>query len=591
MMTARTADTSTAGPRNSIRPAVRFVATRYWRALSAMTGSAFLGGMAEALFLVLVTRAAFAITDGNDDVGVVSGWYISVNQALLLGVVLVLARVGFAAFAVWQAARVATWAVANIRKRLTRGFLDSAWDVQQGQQAGSLQELVSNFSNQANGVIGGVNTGLVGISNLVAMLALAIAIDPIGAGVMLVSVLVFGSILRPLRAAVKRRARANNVASMQLSTTVNEMSRLGMELHVFHVQDPAAVRLGERIEAVRRRSRRLQTASSMTSTIYSGLAFFALLGALGVVSLSNATTLTSLGAVMLVMLRSLSYGQAIQTAYLSLSSSAPAIEQIIERLDYFEGGKRHDGGEPVGHVGPIVVDRVTFSYAGNSPALHDISLLIEPKEVIGVVGPSGGGKSTLVQLLLNLRDPQEGQIRADGRDISQFDRAEWARKVTFVPQAAHLIAGSIADNIRFLRDDVTDEQVEQAARLAYLHDDVMGFPERYDRPVGEQGGHLSGGQQQRLCIARALVEQPDVLILDEPTSALDVKSEHLIRTTLLDLKQRMTVIIIAHRLSTLDICDRIMVIRDGCLVGFDTPERLEESDEFFREALQLSGLR
>jgi ATP-binding cassette, subfamily B, bacterial len=211
--------------------------------------------------------------------------------------------------------------------------------------------------------------------------------------------------------------------------------------------------------------------------------------------------------------------------------------------------------------------------------------------VIGVVGPSGGGKSTLVQLLLNLRDPQEGQILADGRDISQFDKAEWARKVTFVPQAAHLIAGSIADNIRFLRDDVTDEQVEQAARLAYLHDDVMGFPERYERPVGEQGGHLSGGQQQRLCIARALVEQPDVLILDEPTSALDVKSEHLIRTTLLELKQRMTVIIIAHRLSTLDICDRIMVIRDGRLVGFDTPERLEQSDEFFREALQLSGLR
>ena len=103
------------------------------------------------------------------------------------------------------------------------------------------------------------------------------------------------------------------------------------------------------------------------------------------------------------------------------------------------------------------------------------------------------------------------------RDIGQLDKAEWARKVTFVPQAAHLISGSIADNIRFMRDDVTDEQVERAARLAYLHDDIAQFTDGYDRSVGAKGDHLSGGQQQRLCIARALVEQPDVLILDEPT--------------------------------------------------------------------------
>jgi ABC-type multidrug transport system fused ATPase/permease subunit len=133
--------------------------------------------------------------------------------------------------------------------------------------------------------------------------------------------------------------------------------------------------------------------------------------------------------------------------------------------------------------------------------------------------------------------------------------------------------------------------VERAARLAHLHDDILGFPEGYDRQVGEKGGHLSGGQQQRLCIARALVEHPEVLILDEPTSALDVRSEHFIRETLLGLKDRMTVIVIAHRLSTLTICDRIMVIRDGELKEFDTPHALEQSSGFYREALALSGMR
>ena len=172
-----------------------------------------------------------------------------------------------------------------------------------------------------------------------------------------------------------------------------------------------------------------------------------------------------------------------------------------------------------------------------------------------------------------------------------LSRAEWARKVTFVPQQAHLVAGTVADNIRFFRDDVSDEQVAEAARLANLHDEVLAMVDGYDRQVGEQGSHLSGGQQQRLIIARALVEDPDVLILDEPTSSLDVRSESLIRKTLDQLRERMTVIIIAHRLSTLDICDRIMVIQDGELKAFDTPENLEKDNDFYREALALSGLR
>lgn len=153
------------------------------------------------------------------------------------------------------------------------------------------------------------------------------------------------------------------------------------------------------------------------------------------------------------------------------------------------------------------------------------------------------------------------------------------------------MAGTVADNIRFMREGVSDDDIARAARLANLHDDVMGWEEGYEREVGEGGGNLSGGQQQRLVIARALVESPDVLILDEPTSALDVRSESLIRQALDDLRAAMTIIVIAHRLSTLDICDRLMVIQDGELRGFDTPANLERSSGFYRDALALSGLR
>jgi ABC-type multidrug transport system fused ATPase/permease subunit len=294
---------------------------------------------------------------------------------------------------------------------------------------------------------------------------------------------------------------------------------------------------------------------------------------------------------MLIMVRSLRFAQSIQVNVTAINASLPFLSSLDTELVRYRTARVIDHGQPIGTIGPMRFDDVCFEYNPGAPVLKHINATIEHHEIVGVVGPSGSGKSTLVQLLLGLREPTSGLVLADGRDIRVLSRLEWARKVTFVPQQAHLIAGTVADNIRFLRDDVTQEQIERAARMAHLHDDIERWPEGYDRQVGEQGSHLSGGQQQRLVIARALVERPDVLVLDEPTSALDVRSEHLIRRTLDDLRAEMSIVIIAHRLSTLESCDRIMVILDGELKGFDTPDNLEKDDEFFREALQLSGLR
>jgi ATP-binding cassette, subfamily B, bacterial len=534
---------------------------------------------------------AFAVTNGHDRIAIVSGWEASVGFTLLLAMGLIAFRMALAVYATWQSARVASGIVADIRQRLSQAFLDSSWEVQQAQRSGSLQELLTTFSGQASSMVGSLTQGVVSGANLVALLGTAVAVQPVGALVLVVSVTLLGLLLRPLRSLVRRRARRANNTGMDFAVSVNEVSELGLELHVFHVQARAQARVGDVIEQARKAWTSLQFASGLSTPVYTGLAYVAIVGALGLVAASNTTNLTSLGAAMLVMLRSLSYGQALQGAYIGVSGAVPAIEELQTRLQAFDDGRRVDGGQPVGPVGPITLDRVSFAYPQGETVLRDISFTIMPREVIGIVGPSGAGKSTLVQLLLGLRQPDAGRILAGGRDIATLHRGEWARKVTFVPQSAHLVSGSIADNIRFLRDGVSQEDVERAARLAHLHEDVAAFPEGYDRPVGKHGGHLSGGQQQRLCIARALVEHPDVLILDEPTSALDVRSEHLIRNTLLSLKDRMTVIVIAHRLSTLTICDRIMVIKDGELKDFDSPSALEESSDFYREALALSGMR
>lgn len=571
--------------------AVRLILRGRYRALGLLATTSFIGGISEALFLVLVTRAAFAITDGRDRIGVVAAWYVSIPQALAVGAGLVVIRFLLAWWASAQSANLSSTTVADLRRQLSRAFLHASWEVQQDQRAGSLQELMSSFSSQASQLMVAVVQGVVAGANLVALLGVAIVVDPLGAVVLVVTVGVLSLVIRPLRSAVRRRARMARQAGLALASGAAETAQLGLELHVYHVQDQAQSRLDTLIDRSRDLMRSVQFIRGMTAPVYTAMAYLAVLGAFAVASVGRAGALASLGAAMLVMLRSLSYGQALQNSYTTIASTTPAVELVEQRRRLFDDGRRSSGGEAVGVVGTLAAERVTFAYSGDEAVLHDVSFAIPPREIVGIVGPSGSGKSTLVQLLLGLRDPGEGRITADARDIRDFDREEWVRKVTFVPQASHLIAGTIADNIRFLRPEISDGAIEHAARLAHLHDDVVAYRGGYQRQVGEQGAHLSGGQQQRLCIARALVENPDVLILDEPTSALDVRSEHLIRETLLGLRERMTVIVIAHRLSTLDICDRIMVIQDGTLRAFDSPEKLEQSSPFYREALLLSGMR
>lgn len=561
------------------------------RAIGSLSLASVLGGFAEALFLVTVTRTGFAITDGADQVEYVAGRSLSIGQSIALAFALVLARIALAVGATWQRARLSTAVIVEQRRQLAGAYLRSTWSAQHGERAGRLQELLTTFSQRGANLVNALMQGITNGFSLLALLVSAIVLDPVASMVVILAVAVLSLSLRPLRAAVRRQARLNADTGMNYATALSEISQLGMEMHVFGVQRQTERRVSSVLEENAKSGRRLSFLSGLVPAVYTGLAYLALVAGLAVVAAIDAADLTAVSAVMLVMLRSLSYGQSLQTSSATIQSSLPFLESLDSELARYKEARAADGGVPIGSLGPIEMEDVSFAYTADVPVLRSISLRIEPTEVVGVVGPSGSGKSTLVQLLLALRPPSSGRVLAGGRDVKDLSTREWVRKVTFVPQQAHLIAGTVADNIRFMRDDVSQEQIEAAARAANLHADVIGFAEGYERQAGERGSHLSGGQQQRLIIARALVEDPELLILDEPTSSLDVRSEQLIRETLNELRSRMTIIIIAHRLSTLEICDRIMVIQDGELKGFDTPQRLEVSSDFYREALLLSGLR
>lgn len=213
--------------------------------------------------------------------------------------------------------------------------------------------------------------------------------------------------------------------------------------------------------------------------------------------------------------------------------------------------------------GDVDVEDVTFAYGDKTDVLHHVTLHIPAGETVALVGPSGGGKSTLCQLLPRFYDVDSGSISIDGHDVRQLTQSSLRRSIGIVQQDVFLFADTIRENIRYGRPGASDEEVERAARQAEIYDDIMAMPDGFDTYVGERGALLSGGQKQRVSIARIFLKNPPILILDEATSALDSVTESKIQGAFDRLARGRTTLIIAHRLSTIRSASRILVIRDG----------------------------
>ena len=224
--------------------------------------------------------------------------------------------------------------------------------------------------------------------------------------------------------------------------------------------------------------------------------------------------------------------------------------------------------------GDIAVSHVDFSYTKEAPVLKDLSFHAQPGQNIAIVGLSGGGKSTLCQLVLRFYDVNSGTITIDGMDVRQVSQSSLRRSIGIVQQDVFLFAASVLDNIRYGRPDATMEEVVEAAKKAEIYEDILQMPDGFDTQVGERGVRLSGGQKQRISIARMFLKDPAILILDEATSALDAVTEAKIHTALRTLSQGRTTLTIAHRLSTIRSADRILVMQEGRVAESGTHEEL-----------------
>lgn len=275
------------------------------------------------------------------------------------------------------------------------------------------------------------------------------------------------------------------------------------------------------------------------------------------------------------------YGPIHMVAHIDrmLNRAASSVQRIFEVLDTEPLIFSKVGAEkPNSLRGEIELQGVSFSYDGIRKVLKDVSLKIEPGQMIGLAGPSGGGKSTLINLICRFYDVLEGRILIDGLDVREYDVEALRRHIGVVLQEPFLFHGTVARNIAYGQPDATLDQIIEAARAANAHDFIVGFPDGYDTMVGERGHTLSGGERQRISIARAILNNPKILILDEATSSVDTETEKLIQEALDRLISNRTTIAIAHRLSTLRKADRLVILDKGQIVEQGSHDELANKE-------------
>jgi len=448
------------------------------------------------------------------------------------------------------------------------GELTSRLTTDIGLLQGVLSHQIAEFSRQILALVGGVAI-LTWMQPQLTLTALGVV--PIVVG----TAMFFGRRLRRISTGVQDKvADATAVAEEAFSQIRTVQS---------FVQEPAErTRYGEKVARVVEAA----LARAQVRGVFFGAITFSTFGGIVIVLwqggrlvLDGSLTAGTLVSFLLYTATIAAAVGALASFFSSYQESVGAAERVFELLE--APSQVADPADPIALPRPVRgrldLEQVSFRYHDGLEALwalRDVSLTLEPGEVVAIVGPSGGGKTTLVSLLPRFWDVTEGRIRLDGIDIRQLRLSDLRGAIGIVPQEPALFSGTVRENIAYARPEASAEQIERAARAAHAHEFVERLPKGYETVVGERGIKLSGGQLQRIAIARAVLKDPAVLVLDEATSSLDTESERLVEDALEKLLVGRTTLIIAHRLSTVRRADRLLVLSHGRIIEQGTHAEL-----------------
>jgi ABC-type multidrug transport system fused ATPase/permease subunit len=365
------------------------------------------------------------------------------------------------------------------------------------------------------------------------------------------------------------------------------------EIQAFGQQERESLRVLDKASAY---TRNMLRALNLSAIFHPSVEFITSLGTVIVVGfgsyLAYLNQLTVSDIVGFLLYLSLFYAPITGVARL-LEESQQALagaERVIELMDAPQKIVDKPGAEEITEsAGHIKFEHVGFRYVEEASVLDDISFEVKPGQMVALVGPTGVGKTTMIQLAARFYDPASGRITLDGKDLRDITVDSLRRQIALVLQDTFLFNGTIAENISYARPGAAMDEIIEAAKIARVHDDIMAMPDKYDTQTGERGVKLSGGQKQRLAIARAILRNAPILILDEATASVDVETEAQIQQAIHELTGTRTIIAIAHRLSTVRQADMIIVLEEGRIVQRGRHDDLIKEDGLYKRLCQVQG--
>ena len=494
-----------------------------------------------------------------------------VGFALILQAILLVGNVPFHTYYISQLSQLTRRLESHLRQALVTRLQHLSIPYHDENESGRLQAKVLRDVEQVQVVTNHLGEfGIMTLTTMLAMITITLIKQPL---VLLVYVLMAPLVLGLTRIFKTRIRRENRDFRRNLEGMNAEVSQMIDMIPVSRahgIEEAATDRVSDKIQEVQNTGLRLDKVNALFQSSSWATFQFANLGMLLIGVTFARRGLISVGDV--VLFQAL-FNQIIMNFNMMLNmypqlakgfESVRSIGEVLECPDLEHNqGKKQVTAVP----GEIQYANVNYVYhTGEAPAVCEVNAHIRPGECVAVVGPSGGGKSTLLRLTIGFRRPTSGKILLDGEDMETLDMRSWRRFISVVPQESVLFEGSIRENILFGLSDIPEDRFMEILEAANVMEFVDRLPHGLDTRVGEQGARLSGGQRQRLAIARALIRDPRVIVLDEPTSALDVVSEKLVQEAIERLVKGRTTLIVAHRLSTIRNADRILVMEGGRVV-------------------------
>lgn len=555
---------------------------RIW--ILGQIGVSFLEGACEAAILTIFARLALsAVNTASESVSlpVIGDRSMTVGLGVLFAIIFLRLLSGLVRAFLSTQFQFAV--VRTLREEALASYRDAAWLEQSRLDNGAVQQLLMTVPNGISGQLAGLINQIGNIVIMVAMLCYSMLTDARLTTLLVVVLLGSTFVFRPLRSRIKRSANRALARQKELSSEIAQFAGIRFEVQSFGLSEAAANPLQDAIESDAHRGVLHGRLKGSVVPLFTTVTYLSVALSIVIFLQADRGSLDETGPILLVVLRSLSYGTAIQQAAAGLASLKPSLDFLRSRTTHLRdsrlawGTRRFEGFES------CVLEDVTFTYPGaERAALRDASLKIARGLRIGIVGPSGGGKSTMVRVILGLVKPDHGRVLVNGVSLHDYDRASWSRQVGVVPQSAQIISGSVASNVRFFRDDISEEDLWAALDIADFRGEVENMPNGIDTVIGPGHRELSGGQQQRLAIARAFAGRPELVVMDEPTSSVDAVSESAISDALGRIPKDITVLIVSHRPAILEGCDLLVTVMSGEITGIGEPDQLLKSSPYLR---------